>query len=361
MNKDVLARLNALNQYKILDTPREAGFDDITAIAALVCGAPIALVNLIESDRQFFKSEIGMGVSQSPIAGSVCALALNEDEIFVVPDLRLDKRFAQSELVTGPPFLRFYAGAKLVTPQGVPIGMVCVIDTQPRPKGISVPQADVLRALARQAISLLEFRKVTEERRLISEELTHRVKNVFAMVAALANLSLRKAPEAKQFVADFQGRVTALSMAHDLVLERQRNRADASRSLHELLTFMLNPYRGVDGKRWTVSGDDFPVGPHMAQSLVLLIHELATNAVKYGALSDVAGEIDIAVARSDGAVTIRWEERSGPAIKGPPARVGFGTTLIDMAITGANCSVVREWRPGGLYFTLSAPESRFTS
>jgi two-component sensor histidine kinase len=361
LSNDVSARLTALGQYNILDTPREEGFDDITAIAALVCGAPIALVNLIASDRQFFKSEIGMGRSQSPIAGSVCALALNEDEIFVAPDLRLDARFAKSALVTGPPFLRFYAGAKLVTPRGVPIGMVCVLDTVPRPKGITKPQADILRALARQTISLLEFRKVTEERRLISNELTHRVKNVFAMVSALANLSLRKAPEAKQFVAEFQSRLTALSMAHDLVLERQRDSADASRSLHELLALMLNPYRGIDGKRWTVSGDDLPVGPHMAQALVLLIHELATNAVKYGALSDIAGQIDIAVARSDGAVTIRWEEHRGPKLKGPPERVGFGTTLIDMAVTGANCSVVREWRPGGLYLTLSAPESRFTN
>ena len=361
MSKDVSARLTALSQYNILDTPREEGFDDITAIAALVCGAPIALVNLVEADRQWFKSEIGLGRSQSPIAGSVCALAINEDDIFVSPDLRLDARFAQSELVTGPPFLRFYAGAKLVTPQGVPIGMVCVLDTVPRPQGITKPQADILRALARQAISLLEFRKVTEERRLISNELTHRVKNVFAMVGALANLSLRKAPEAKPFVTDFQSRLSALSMAHDLVLERQRTNADAARSLHSLLGVLLNPYRGIDRTRWTVSGDDLPVGPAMAEALVLLIHELATNAVKYGALSEVAGHIDIAVARSDGAVTMQWKENSGPKLVGPPSKTGFGTTLIDMAVTGANCSVVREWRPGGLYFLLSAPETRFTS
>ncbi len=360
MSQDVSARLSALSRYNILDTPAEDGFDDITKIAALVCSAPIALVSLVERDRQWFKSELGLGVGETNIGVSFCAQAMDESDIVVVPDLRRDSRFAQNPFVTAAPFCRFYAGAKLVTPQGVPIGMVCVLDTKARPQGITEPQADVLRALARQTISLLEFRKVTEERRLISDELTHRVKNVFAVVGALSNLSLRKAPEAKPFVADFQSRLEALSVAHDIVLERQRNNAETSRKLHELLGVMLRPYRGIDGTRWTIRGDDLPVGPAMAEALVLLIHELATNAVKYGALSEVTGHIDIAVARFGSAVTVGWEERNGPKVKGPPSQTGFGTTLIDMAVTGADCSVVREWRPDGLFLLLTAPEARFT-
>lgn len=151
-------RLGALHGYGILDTPREAAFDDITRIAALICEAPIAVVNLIDRDRQWFKSEIGLGVRETPLATSICAHAILQQELFVVPDTTLDARFVDNPLVTGDPHLRFYAGALLKTADGLPLGTVCVLDMKPRQ--LRPEQTEALQALARQTMAQLELRRM---------------------------------------------------------------------------------------------------------------------------------------------------------------------------------------------------------
>lgn len=151
-------RLDALHAYGILDTPREAAFDDITRLAAFICEAPIAVVNLIDRDRQWFKSEIGLGVRETPLDTSICAHAILQQDLFVVPDTLQDARFRSNPLVTGDPHLRFYAGALLKTPDGLPLGTVCVLDTQPRL--LRPEQTEALRALARQAMAQIELRRL---------------------------------------------------------------------------------------------------------------------------------------------------------------------------------------------------------
>ncbi len=151
-------RLDALHAYGILDTPREAAFDDITRLAAFVCEAPIAVVNLIDRDRQWFKSEIGLGVRETPLDTSICAHAILQQDLFVVPDTLQDSRFRNNPLVTGDPHLRFYAGALLKTPDGLPLGTVCVLDTQPRL--LRPEQTEALQALARQTMAQIELRRL---------------------------------------------------------------------------------------------------------------------------------------------------------------------------------------------------------
>lgn len=151
-------RLAALHSYGILDTPREAAFDDITRIAALICEAPIAVVNLIDRDRQWFKSEIGLGVRETPLDTSICAHAILQQELFVVADTKLDARFVDNPLVTGEPYLRFYAGALLKTADGLPLGTLCVLDK--RPRELRPEQIEALQALARQTMAQLELRRV---------------------------------------------------------------------------------------------------------------------------------------------------------------------------------------------------------
>ena len=153
-------RLAALRRYAVLDTPSEAEFDEVTRIAALVCRAPMALVSLVEEARQFFKAVEGFAVRETPIGVSICAHAIRRPGLFIVPDLRADDRFATNVLVTGAPHLRFYAGAPLVTPDGHAIGTVCVLDTVPRPDGLTSEQAQTLEALARQAMTQLEHRRL---------------------------------------------------------------------------------------------------------------------------------------------------------------------------------------------------------
>ena len=151
------ARLAALHSYGILDTPVEAAFEDITRIAAHVCRAPIAVVNLIDSSRQWFKSEIGLGVRETPLDTSICAHAILLADFMEIPDTLGDDRFNRNPLVTGSPFLRFYAGALLKTSDGHALGTICVLDTQPR--ALDEDQRGVLRALARQTMAQLELRR----------------------------------------------------------------------------------------------------------------------------------------------------------------------------------------------------------
>ena len=158
---DESLRLNALHDYQILDTPDEAAFNDITRLAALICEAPIAVVNLIDRERQWFKSEIGLGVKETALDVSICAHAILQDELFVVPDTLRDARFANNPLVTGEPHLRFYAGALLKTPDGLPLGTVCVLDHQPRQ--LTAAQAQALQALARQTMTQLELRRMLRQ------------------------------------------------------------------------------------------------------------------------------------------------------------------------------------------------------
>jgi two-component sensor histidine kinase/PAS domain-containing protein len=152
------SRIAALEAYQILDTPPEPAFDDIASLASAFCETPIALVSLVDRDRQWFKAKVGMEACETPLELSVCAHALAQHDLLVIPDLTLDPRTQANTLVTGPPHIRFYAGAPLVTPGGQVIGTLCVIDLHPRPAGLRPAQARALEQLARQVMTLLEMR-----------------------------------------------------------------------------------------------------------------------------------------------------------------------------------------------------------
>ena len=149
-------RLAALARYGILDSGRDEAFDDIAVVAAALFEAPIAVVNFIAADRQWFKAEIGIGADELPLDVSICRFAILQSAMLVVPDLTQDARFATNPLVTPKDGLRFYAGALLETSEGLPIGTVCVLDNVPRPEGITERQRLGLEALARQAMGALE-------------------------------------------------------------------------------------------------------------------------------------------------------------------------------------------------------------
>ena len=158
------ARLQALESYDILDTPAESGFDDVASLASLICETPVALVSFVAKDRQWFKARVGFGESQTDIGSSVCAHALIEPDLLIIPDLTLDPRSAENPLVTNDPKIRFYAGAPIRTADGQVLGSLCVIDTRPRPEGLTERQAEMMRALARQVTSLLEMRRTVRQR-----------------------------------------------------------------------------------------------------------------------------------------------------------------------------------------------------
>ncbi len=157
-------RLRTLHGYKVLDTPAEAAFDSLASAAASVCGAPMAAVSLIDADRQWFKARIGLDMYQTPRDASFCTHAMHHDALFVIRDALEDMRFRDSVLVTGPPHLRFYAGAAIQAQDGTPLGALCVLDTEPRPQGLSDLQAQMLRVLADQVEPQLRLRWAVRER-----------------------------------------------------------------------------------------------------------------------------------------------------------------------------------------------------
>lgn len=168
-------RLHALRSYGILDTAIEPAFDDITRIASYICQTPISMVSLVDEGRQWFKSEIGLGIRQTPIENSICAHALLEHSYLEVADLTQDARFDCNPFVTADPGVRFYAGALLRTPDGFPLGTVCVLDDKPRQ--LAAEQREMLAALARQVMSQMEFRRAL----LLSDRLQRNISRLMAV------------------------------------------------------------------------------------------------------------------------------------------------------------------------------------
>ncbi|TQX83415.1 GAF domain-containing protein [Rhizobium sp. rho-13.1] len=369
-------RLAALYSYDVLDTEPEKDFDDIAKIASRLCGTPIAAVNLIGDRRQFFKAEVGLGVRSTPFDSSFCAKAILENDFLMVPDATKDKRFDCNPLVTGEPHLRFYAGAILKTEDELPIGTVCVLGYEPMV--LDELQQDTLRLLARQVMAQLELRKALrekseeaevqrslseqmlaqtramaqaeEERKFLTAELSHRMKNTLSMVLAIAAQALKDVTE-RDAVDAFTGRLQALSRAHDVLLRENWSSAEIGDVMLSVLTLH------ADGTRRDLDGPKVTLGPKAGLSLSLLLHELATNAIKYGALSNGSGRVSVkwSVDDLDGVPTLSmvWTESGGPEIS-EPIRRGFGSRLIRMGIAGTG-HAEKSYLPSGFTATFSAP------
>jgi anti-sigma regulatory factor (Ser/Thr protein kinase) len=154
---DEQSRLATLHRYRILDTEPEQRFDDLALLASQICGVPMALITLVDADRQWFKSRVGMSDTETPRSISFCAHAMLEPNIFLVPDALEDERFRNNPLVTGDPHIRFYAGTSLVSREGQPLGALCVADHVPRK--LTDDQMAALDALRRQVQAQLELRR----------------------------------------------------------------------------------------------------------------------------------------------------------------------------------------------------------
>jgi GAF domain-containing protein len=149
-------RLATLRGYEILDTEPEAAFDDLTFLASYICQTPIALISLVDADRQWFKSKVGTSITETSRDIAFCALAILQSDVFIVPDASEDERFAENPLLVSEPRIRFYAGAALMA-EGQALGTLCVIDRVPRT--LSPEQLEALRALSRQVQAQFELRR----------------------------------------------------------------------------------------------------------------------------------------------------------------------------------------------------------
>jgi two-component sensor histidine kinase len=360
-------RLAALRSYRIIDTPPEPAFDDLVELAARACQTPMALISLIDERRQWFKAEVGLGVRETPLDRSICLTAMLQPGLTIIPNLTENSRFADNSLVAGEPHLRFYAGAVLRTPDGVPLGALCVFDRVAR--DLTEEQASTLTMLARQVMSQLELRRAIAERderlevssrieqrqSLLVRELHHRVKNTLATVQALVGATGRSSGSFDEFYHSFSKRIISLAKTHNLLTEDYWQTAP----LREIALNELKPFAESRQPRFMLLGPAIELSADLAVPVGMALHELTTNAVQYGALSIPTGYVRVqwSVGETEGVrkLHLEWREFGGPAVS-EPQHQGFGSTLLQRVLP-MQCHAeveVRYYRTG-LRFQMSAP------
>jgi two-component sensor histidine kinase len=201
-------------------------------------------------------------------------------------------------------------------------------------------------------------KRQSDQIEVLSRELSHRIKNIFAVIGSLISMSARQVPEHRDFATRIRQRIQALGRAHEFV----RPHSDESRrpgidtTFHALVAEILSPYPAYDAGRIEVQGHDEEVDDRSATPLALLIHELATNATKYGSLSNDRGRVTIATRVEGNDYILEWNEIGGPSISGAPEKTGFGTTLTEISIRDQlGGDLQREWNPGGLKVLVKVP------
>jgi signal transduction histidine kinase len=296
-------RLKALKSYDVLDTLSEREYDQLTLIASQICGCKMSLISLIDEERQWFKARVGLGVSETARELAFCAHAIHEPtKTLVVPDARLDNRFHDNPLVTGDPHLAFYAGVPLVNEDGLALGTLCVLDSEP--KVLSESQLNALNALAEQVMALLELRrsKIALEKTLGNLEEKNRELEQFAFIAAhdlksplngissltdvlIDSHSERLQQDGVRMLNAIRGSSQQLSSLISGLLDYYRldganNYANSSIERQELLTQITNLFGGETEVEFQFAIQPEVVNSHGPVLLQVLLN-LVGNAIKY--------------------------------------------------------------------------------
>jgi two-component sensor histidine kinase len=208
------------------------------------------------------------------------------------------------------------------------------------------------------------LQQALDEQQTLAKEMSHRVKNLFAITDGMIRISAREAITKEDLAKMLSGRLHALAGAHALV-RRSFSSSDAAPSvsnLSDLIATILRPHDSNDGgaaSRFLIKGPSLECGQHAANGVALVIHELATNAIKYGALSNDAGRVTVTWAREGGDLVLRWVERGGPPITAPPAAHGFGSALAQMMVVQQfSGALACDWQAAGLVVTITLPTDR---
>ena len=222
------------------------------------------------------------------------------------------------------------------------------------------PSGKIIRWLG-TCTDIDDAKRQAEHNEILSRELSHRIKNIFAVISGLISLTANRAAEARPALSTLLGRIAALGRAHEFARPHspQSMPSMAEGTFTGLLTQLLSPYEEAGIGRVSITGDDIRIDDRSATPLALVIHELATNSAKYGALSAPGGQLSIAIERSADTLVIVWTEAGGPQVNGPPTRTGFGTELAELSIKRQLGGLIeKDWRPQGLQVRIGLDPSR---
>ena len=313
-------RIEELLRYEVLDTEDEKALNELTQLASAICGTKISLISLVDKDRQWFKSRVGLDATETPKNIAFCSHAILQEKVFEIPNATEDERFYDNPLVTGAPDIRFYAGAPLVTPSGLPIGTLCVID--PEPNKLTEQQQLALTTLAKQVVSQLELRlhnrqlqRMQKNQQQLFAVMAHDLKNPFSGILGLSKILHKKAdtvtPERLATMADgiLQSSLTVYQLLDEL-LQWSRSQLGAVKVDMELIP--LAPIidetvelmqEGLKLKQLSVEQqlDEKAVAFGDANLTKTIVRNLLANAIKY---SHKNGHIRIETKQADNEVQL---------------------------------------------------------
>lgn len=362
-------RIAALRSYDILDTPREEEFDDIVRVVSAICETPISVINLIDHGRQWFKAEVGLGVRETPLPASICAHAILQPGLFVVPDTLDDRRFVDNPLVTGAPHLRFYAGALLETSEGLPLGTICVLDYKPRQ--LNDNQKDLLRLMASQIMKLFELRRqnaqehtartraeaLATENATLAREGDHRVMNSLNLVSAVLALQSRGSSndDVKAQIGDAQRRVHAIATVH------QQLHLAGSLEFIEIENFLKSL---CDNLKQTAPAcidsidtrlDHAEIRSDEASTLGLITAELLANCFKHAYPNGKHGPVSVDFSGDERRwrLTVRDKGVGLPAVFDPTKGNSVGMRVITTLVRRLNAELTFKASPEGTVFAIS--------
>jgi two-component sensor histidine kinase len=346
-------RLVALRDLDILDTPREARFDELAELAADICGTPIAVINLIDERRQWFKAEVGLGVRETPLESSICAHIILGEDFTLVEDTLADPRFCDNPLCIDEPNLRFYAGALLKTEEGLPVGTLCVLGHEPRT--LSDLQIKSLKILARQVMAQILLGRALARARLLRMEVDHRTKNSLALIASLLSMQVRhsKLPEVREQLSMARNRVQAVAALNEhLHATGSIDKVDIAR----FLTTLAEPLRAQlqEGLTLTVEGDTALLAARDAVNVGIVVNELVTNAVKHAFVGRQTGTIvvGLAVEGDEVALSVADDGIGIGADFDPKGAGGLGMKVVLALATQLGTSLTWTSTPTGTRFGL---------
>ncbi len=359
-------RLSALYQTELMDSSPEERFDRLTRLVAATLSVPVALISLVDTKRQFFKSTFGLpepwrSERETPLTHSFCQHVVSRAAPLVIDDATLDP-LVSDNLAIPDLNVRAYLGIPLISDEGHILGSLCAIDSEPhrwtaRERVILADFAKLVEEQISLRARVEELARFDEQRSLIQGELAHRIKNIFSVISSLLLVSSKTETDLDGFVKSVTGRIQALGKANDFIIEAKLIGNGPAGGLGELIGALLAPFKRNE-RQVIVSCPSVAVGEKTAAALALVIHELATNAAKYGALSVVDGYVDLQCRCEGETFRLLWREVGGPPVTIQPSRKGFGTKMVARTVeTQLMGRIERNFHLGGLVATLDIPMS----